>query len=102
MADRKITIQVSDSAIRFLGALGYDPMYGARPVKRVLQQHVENVLARGILKGEFGEEDAVIVDTELTSTADMSLPTQRLTFVRADGNNALLRSEPPLFLSSVG
>eukprot|EP00271_Cylindrocystis_brebissonii_P010349 TRINITY_DN2651_c0_g1_i1.p1 TRINITY_DN2651_c0_g1~~TRINITY_DN2651_c0_g1_i1.p1 ORF type:complete len:1031 (-),score=214.44 TRINITY_DN2651_c0_g1_i1:1000-4092(-) len=62
LLDRKITIQVSERAVGVLASLGYDPSYGARPVKRVIQQHVENALARGILKGEFAEDDTVIVD----------------------------------------
>lgn len=83
LADRKIKIEVSDSAITFLGSLGYDPSYGARPVKRVIQQHIENGLARGILKGDWGEDDVIAIDTEITS-ADGQLPTQRLTFARAE------------------
>uniref|UniRef100_A0A2N9GYD5 Clp R domain-containing protein n=1 Tax=Fagus sylvatica TaxID=28930 RepID=A0A2N9GYD5_FAGSY len=57
IADRKMKIQVTDAAIELLGGLGYDPNYGARPVKRVIQQNVENELAKGILRGEFKDED---------------------------------------------
>ncbi|KAH7846794.1 hypothetical protein Vadar_018253 [Vaccinium darrowii] len=48
-ADRKMNITVTDGAVQLLGSLGYDPNYGARPVKRVIQQNVENELAKGIL-----------------------------------------------------
>ncbi|XP_058756152.1 chaperone protein ClpB3, chloroplastic-like [Vicia villosa] len=50
---RKMKIRVTDAAVELLGSLGYDPSYGARPVKRVIQQNVENELAKGILRGEF-------------------------------------------------
>lgn len=80
MADRKIRIDVSDSAIEFLGNLGYDPNYGARPVKRVLQQYVENELAKGILRGDFKDEDVILVDTEVTVPANGQLPVQKLAF----------------------
>lgn len=72
-------MKVTESAVQLLASLGYDPNYGARPVKRVIQQSVENELARSILKGEFKEEDTILVDTDLTSIAG-SLPQQKLSF----------------------
>uniref|UniRef100_A0A6N2NH84 Clp R domain-containing protein n=1 Tax=Salix viminalis TaxID=40686 RepID=A0A6N2NH84_SALVM len=51
LADRKIKLLVTNAAVELLGMLGYAPNYGARPVKRVIQQHVENELAKGILRG---------------------------------------------------
>ncbi|KAL2499897.1 Chaperone protein ClpB3 [Abeliophyllum distichum] len=80
IADRKMMIQVSDAAVQLLGSLGYDPNYGARPVKRVIQQYVENELAKGILRGDFKEEDTVLVDTEVTAFANGQLPQQKLVF----------------------
>lgn len=71
---------VSDAAVQLLGSLGYDPNYGARPVKRVIQQYVENELAKGILRGDFKEEDTVLVDTEVTAFANGQLPQQKLVF----------------------
>jgi len=41
---------------------GYDPVYGARPVKRAVQRELETSLAKGFLKGDFGEDDTVVVD----------------------------------------
>ncbi|KAF3789893.1 Chaperone protein [Nymphaea thermarum] len=61
-----------------LGSLGYDPNYGARPVKRVIQQQVENELAKGILRGDFRDEDKVLVDTEVTAFSNGQLPQQKL------------------------
>eukprot|EP00246_Nothoceros_aenigmaticus_P003893 TRINITY_DN1511_c0_g1_i1.p1 TRINITY_DN1511_c0_g1~~TRINITY_DN1511_c0_g1_i1.p1 ORF type:complete len:1026 (+),score=248.95 TRINITY_DN1511_c0_g1_i1:450-3527(+) len=79
LKDRKIIIQVTDSAVQLLGNLGYDPNYGARPVKRVIQQNVENELARGILKGTFKEEDIILVDTDVCVPAG-NIPQEKLTF----------------------
>ncbi|KAJ7550397.1 hypothetical protein O6H91_07G098900 [Diphasiastrum complanatum] len=77
LKDRKISLTVSESAVELLGSLGYDPNYGARPVKRVIQQHVENELAKGILRGDFKEEDTVLVDTEVTASTN-GIPQQKL------------------------
>ncbi|XP_017975506.1 PREDICTED: chaperone protein ClpB3, chloroplastic isoform X2 [Theobroma cacao] len=84
IGDRKIKLQVTDGAIQLLGSLGYDPNYGARPVKRVIQQNVENELAKGILRGELKDEDSILVDTELTAFANGQLPQQKLIFRRLD------------------
>lgn len=82
IADHKMKIQVTEAAIQLLGSLGYDPNYGARPVKRVIQQNVENELAKGILRGEFKDEDTILVDTEVTVFANGQLPQQKLVFRR--------------------
>jgi ATP-dependent Clp protease ATP-binding subunit ClpB len=57
-----IEINVSDSALDMLGEAGFDPVYGARPLRRAIQQHLENRLAREILKGEFSPGDKVAID----------------------------------------
>ncbi|KAK1292808.1 hypothetical protein QJS10_CPB17g00713 [Acorus calamus] len=80
LADRKMKIQVTDVAVDLLGNLGYDPNYGARPVKRVIQQNIENELAKGILRGDFKDEDNILIDTEVTAFANGQLPQQKLTF----------------------
>ncbi|CAN1322571.1 Chaperone protein ClpB3, chloroplastic [Linum perenne] len=87
IADRKMKLQVTDTAVEFLGNLGYDPSYGARPVKRVIQQNVENEIAKGILRGEFKDEDTVIIDTELTAFGNGQLPQQKLSFKRLESEN---------------
>ncbi|KAI5665716.1 hypothetical protein M9H77_15569 [Catharanthus roseus] len=87
IADKKMKLQVSDAAIQLLGSLGYDPNYGARPVKRVIQQYVENELAKGILRGEFKDEDTILVDTELTAFANGQLPQQKLTFRKLESDS---------------
>ena len=64
LAERGIRIEVSDKAFELLGNVGFDPVYGARPLKRAIQQQLENPLASRILAGEFGQGDTVKVDAE--------------------------------------
>ncbi|KAI5068367.1 hypothetical protein GOP47_0016712 [Adiantum capillus-veneris] len=80
LKDKKITTKVSESAVQLLGSLGSDPNYGARPVKRVIQHYVENELAKGILRGEYKEDDTVFIDTEVSAFAGGQLPQQKLVF----------------------
>ncbi|KAJ1398759.1 P-loop containing nucleoside triphosphate hydrolase [Sesbania bispinosa] len=87
IADRKMKIKVTEAAIQLLGSLGYDPNYGARPVKRVIQQNVENELAKGILRGDFKDEDTILVDTEVTVLANGQLPQQKLVFRRVEADS---------------
>ncbi|MCB1821299.1 MAG: ATP-dependent chaperone ClpB, partial [Candidatus Competibacteraceae bacterium] len=63
LADRQISLEVSAAALDKLGEAGFDPVYGARPLKRAIQQELENPLARRILAGEFGPGDKVRVDS---------------------------------------
>jgi ATP-dependent Clp protease ATP-binding subunit ClpB len=62
VAEKGIEIELSDDARTLLGNLGYDPTYGARPLKRVIQKQLVDKLALALLEGEFGEGDAVRVD----------------------------------------
>ena len=62
LRDRDMALELSDAALDAIGEAGFDPIYGARPLKRVLQQRVENVLAQRILSGEFSAGDRVRVD----------------------------------------
>ncbi|HEX5243107.1 MAG TPA: ATP-dependent chaperone ClpB, partial [Tepidisphaeraceae bacterium] len=64
LAARHLKLELSDSARHLLGEEGYDPAYGARPLKRVIQQRIENPLASAILSGQFGEGDTVVVDVD--------------------------------------
>lgn len=88
VADRKMKINVTDAAVDLLGSLGYDPNYGARPVKRVIQQNIENELAKGILRGDFKEEDGVLIDTEVTAFSNGQLPQQKLIFKKIEAETA--------------
>ena len=62
VAERGVTVELSDAARDQLGKLGYDPVYGARPLKRVIQRHLVDPLARGLLQGDFAGGDHVRVD----------------------------------------
>ena len=64
LAERGIRIALSDKAYDLLGNVGFDPVYGARPLKRAIQQQIENPLAQEILSGRFGNGDTVRVDAE--------------------------------------
>ncbi|MBX7188803.1 MAG: ATP-dependent chaperone ClpB, partial [Solirubrobacterales bacterium] len=62
VAERDIEIELTDDARTLLGNLGYDPTYGARPLKRVVQKQLVDKLALKILEGEFTEGDSVLID----------------------------------------
>ena len=64
LEDRRITLELTDEAQTLLGKKGYDPAYGARPIKRVIQQNIQNPLAMALLKGEFREGDTVLADVD--------------------------------------
>jgi ATP-dependent Clp protease ATP-binding subunit ClpB len=64
LAERGISIELTDAAKEHLAEAGWDPTYGARPLKRAIQRLVENPLALRLLEGDFGEGDTVRVDVE--------------------------------------
>jgi ATP-dependent Clp protease ATP-binding subunit ClpB len=64
LAERKLTLEITDAAKELIAEEGYDPAYGARPLKRAIQRLVQNPLAIRVLEGEFREGDTVVVDRE--------------------------------------
>jgi len=72
LADRKMSLRLSDAALDFLAEVGFDPVFGARPLKRAIQRELETQIAKQILRGEFNEGDTIFVDVE----------NERLTFKR--------------------
>ncbi len=62
LKDRKIRLDLSDAARRWLGRVGYDPVYGARPLKRAVQKHLQDQLAEAILQGRVPDGSTVHVD----------------------------------------
>jgi ATP-dependent Clp protease ATP-binding subunit ClpB len=64
LAERKFSISLTDNAKNFLVEVGYDPAYGARPLKRAIQRHVQDQLAMQILEGTFSEGDRIVIDTD--------------------------------------
>jgi len=64
LAGRNLKLRVTDAARALLAEEGYDPQYGARPLKRVIQQRLENAIASRILAGEFADGDTIVVDAQ--------------------------------------
>ncbi|MGH8040724.1 MAG: type VI secretion system ATPase TssH, partial [Rudaea sp.] len=62
LAERQLSLKLTDKALDLLGNIGFDPVYGARPLKRAIQQQLENPLARDILAGKFAPGDTIDVD----------------------------------------
>jgi len=64
LEDQHLTLELSDAAKALLAREGYDPTYGARPLKRAIQKHVENPLAMEVLKGNFSENARILADVK--------------------------------------
>ncbi|MGV2442478.1 type VI secretion system ATPase TssH, partial [Bacillus atrophaeus ATCC 9372] len=62
LAHMDLALEISDEAVAKLASAGYDPVFGARPLKRAIQQQIENPVARMILEGKFAPKDVVPVD----------------------------------------
>ena len=63
LQEQEITFELTEAAAAWLAEEGFDPVYGARPLRRALQRHLENPLSKGILSGEFRAGDHLVVDT---------------------------------------
>ena len=64
LAERELGLEISESFMELLVSAGFDPVYGARPLKRAIQQELENPLAQRILAGEFTPGQTIVVDLE--------------------------------------
>ncbi|MBD3644601.1 ATP-dependent chaperone ClpB [Alcanivorax sp.] len=64
LAERDIRLELSDAALDKLVEAGFDPVYGARPLKRAIQQQLENPLAQSLLRGEFGQGDTISIGVD--------------------------------------
>ena len=62
LEERGITFELTEAAEEWLAKEGFDPVFGARPLRRAMQRHLENALAQGVLSGEYKEGDHVVVD----------------------------------------
>ena len=62
LRERDLKLEVSEAAIDHIAAVGYDPVYGARPLKRAIQQELENPIARALIEGKFTAGDTIVVD----------------------------------------
>ncbi len=65
LTDRKMVLVATEAAEEWLAKTGYDPMYGARPLKRLIQKEIENPLSLHILQGDFMDGDAITVDASM-------------------------------------
>jgi ATP-dependent Clp protease ATP-binding subunit ClpB len=63
LMERKIQLELTESAKEWLAKVGYDPMYGARPLKRLIQKEIENPLSLSLLEGKFADGDAIVIDS---------------------------------------
>jgi ATP-dependent Clp protease ATP-binding subunit ClpB len=79
LGDRKMTLRLSDAALDFLSEVGYDPVFGARPLKRAIQRELETAIAKHILRGEFVNGDTVYVDVENERLSFKRLPAELVT-----------------------
>jgi ATP-dependent Clp protease ATP-binding subunit ClpB len=66
LANNNIRLSATDDAIEWLATLGYDPVYGARPLKRVIQQKILNELSKMILSGQIKENQSILLDLQGT------------------------------------
>ena len=64
LSDREITVELTDAAKQYIVDNGYDPVYGARPLKRYLQKYVETLAARKILSGDVHAGDTLVLDVQ--------------------------------------
>jgi ATP-dependent Clp protease ATP-binding subunit ClpB len=62
LEEQKLTLKLTDKALDFLAAVGYDPVYGARPLKRAVQKYLETAIAKGILRGDYKPGETIVVD----------------------------------------
>lgn len=83
LSEQFITLELTDAARDLIAARGYDPDFGARPLRRTLQEMLQDPLAEGLLKGEFRSGDRVLVDVG----ADGALQLHALALVSGDGGN---------------
>ena len=65
LLEHDVMLSVTEEGLDKLGEIGYDPVFGARPLKRAIQNHLENPLAKAFLRGDFKAGDSVIIDGDL-------------------------------------
>lgn len=78
LEERKMTLKLSEAALDFIVEVGYDPVYGARPLKRAIQKELETPIAKRILQGAFQDGNTIFVDVENERLTFKQLPAQVL------------------------
>jgi len=79
LEEKRMTLKIADVALDFIAEVGYDPVYGARPLKRIIQRQLETQIAKSILRGDFIDGDTIFVDIENERLAFKRLPAELLT-----------------------
>ncbi len=79
LGDRNMSLKLSDASLDFVADVGFDPVFGARPLKRAIQRELETQIAKAILRGEFSDGDTIYVDVENERLAFKRLPAELLT-----------------------
>jgi ATP-dependent Clp protease ATP-binding subunit ClpB len=75
LAERNLGLELTEAALAHIASVGYDPDFGARPLKRVIQREVSDPVALALLKGEFTDGDVVVVDA--TGDGELTFSSQR-------------------------
>ena len=80
LSEKNLSLEVTEAAKEYLAKKGFDPVYGARPLRRVIQDIVEDPLSEGLLRGEYNSGDIIVVDYEdgkiVTRTAKEAVPSE--------------------------
>ncbi len=79
LEEQKLSLKLSEPALDFIADIGYDPVYGARPLKRAIQRYLETAIAKSILRGDFLTGDVIFVDVEDERLTFKRLPAEMLT-----------------------
>lgn len=82
LAEQKLALKLSEEALDFLAEVGYDPVYGARPIKRAVQRYLETSIAKAILRGEFTAGSTIFVDVEDERLTFKSLVGEKVDFLQ--------------------
>jgi ATP-dependent Clp protease ATP-binding subunit ClpB len=76
LADRRMSLALDDAALHWLGERGYDPVYGARPLKRVIQKDLIDPIARKLLQGDL--EDGAVIDVHVGEAGGLEIGRARV------------------------
>lgn len=79
LEEQKLSLKLSEQALDYIAEIGYDPVYGARPLKRAVQRYLETAIAKSILRGEFKPNDTIFVDVADERLVFKRLPSEMLT-----------------------
>eukprot|EP00195_Chlamydomonas_chlamydogama_P016479 CAMPEP_0202907142 /NCGR_PEP_ID=MMETSP1392-20130828/41493_1 /ASSEMBLY_ACC=CAM_ASM_000868 /TAXON_ID=225041 /ORGANISM="Chlamydomonas chlamydogama, Strain SAG 11-48b" /LENGTH=196 /DNA_ID=CAMNT_0049595921 /DNA_START=1 /DNA_END=588 /DNA_ORIENTATION=+ len=93
LAERRMALELRDSAVERLAKVGYDPVYGARPVKRALQRELQTLLAKALLRGDFEEDDTVVVEAAPSGSGLVLSKGPKLESARLRSQNNLTQAD---------